>query len=196
MIFIIWVNVAQCGNSQLFFIKYHVQCWESFVGQELYRFLLMDFIFTLLDTLFGEFLWRLVIHIKALSLSRSTWADNLASCFYVIYIKPSHFSFCCSQVVLWEGAEEGEETSVWYRPERPWSHLWTDTGLVQNSLFRCTHGYVESKCFWATTMIFVFFRLGVLFTPPLPAVQILKLLLLFYIKKVLNWKATILKCSK
>lgn len=34
------------------------QCWENFVGQELYRFMVMDFIFTLLDTLFGELVWR------------------------------------------------------------------------------------------------------------------------------------------
>lgn len=34
------------------------QCWEDFVGQELYRFMVMDFLFALLDTLFGELVWR------------------------------------------------------------------------------------------------------------------------------------------
>lgn len=40
------------------------KCWETIVGQELFRFVVMDLIFNLLDTLFGELLWRLILQKK------------------------------------------------------------------------------------------------------------------------------------
>ncbi|XP_063473282.1 transmembrane channel-like protein 6 isoform X4 [Symphalangus syndactylus] len=80
------------------------QCWEDFVGQELYRFLVMDFILMLLDTLFGELVWRLGVLFSPL-----LPAVQIIKLLLVFYIKKTSLLANCQA------------------PRRPWlaSHMST-----------------------------------------------------------------------
>ncbi|NXG58359.1 TMC5 protein, partial [Hemiprocne comata] len=46
-----WLDIVAASESQ---------CWETLVGQDIYRLVLVDFIFCLLGSLFGEFLRRII----------------------------------------------------------------------------------------------------------------------------------------
>ncbi|NWI28528.1 TMC5 protein, partial [Sula dactylatra] len=45
-----WLNIVAASESQ--------ECWETLVGQDIYRLVLVDFMFCLLGSFFGEFLQR------------------------------------------------------------------------------------------------------------------------------------------
>ncbi|KFV61560.1 Transmembrane channel-like 5, partial [Dryobates pubescens] len=56
-----WLTVVAASESQ---------CWETLVGQDIYRLVLVDFIFCLLGSFFGEFLHRIIGTAVCASLGR------------------------------------------------------------------------------------------------------------------------------
>lgn len=46
-----WLNIVALAGEK---------CWETLIGQEIYRLLLMDFVFSLADSFLGEFLRRII----------------------------------------------------------------------------------------------------------------------------------------
>uniref|UniRef100_A0A8D2ABZ4 Transmembrane channel-like protein n=1 Tax=Sus scrofa TaxID=9823 RepID=A0A8D2ABZ4_PIG len=72
-----WLNIVALAGEE---------CWETLIGQEIYRLLLMDFVFSLADSLLGEFLRR-----ATASAEQEVW---------VPYVHSYLFLFVCLFVFL------------------------------------------------------------------------------------------------
>ncbi|KAL6062783.1 hypothetical protein STEG23_024772, partial [Scotinomys teguina] len=70
-----WLNTVALSGEE---------CWETLIGQDIYRLLLMDFVFSLADSLLGEFLRRFIgtKFITSLSLQEFDIARNVLDLIY------------------------------------------------------------------------------------------------------------------
>uniref|UniRef100_A0A2K5QVU9 Transmembrane channel-like protein n=1 Tax=Cebus imitator TaxID=2715852 RepID=A0A2K5QVU9_CEBIM len=70
-----WLNTVALSGEE---------CWETLIGQEIYRLLLMDFVFSLADSFLGEFLRRLIGMqlIKSLGVQEFDIARNVLELIY------------------------------------------------------------------------------------------------------------------
>ncbi|GAB1297112.1 Transmembrane channel-like protein [Apodemus speciosus] len=108
------------------------RCWEDFVGRELYRFMVVDFIFTLLDSLFGELVWRIISE-KKLKRGQKPEFDIARNVLDLIYGQT--LTCADSQAAPPFPHQEVKEPSWWeaslmancQAPRRPWlaSHMST-----------------------------------------------------------------------
>uniref|UniRef100_A0A7N4V0A0 Transmembrane channel-like protein n=1 Tax=Sarcophilus harrisii TaxID=9305 RepID=A0A7N4V0A0_SARHA len=84
----------------------HEECWETLIGQDIYRLLIMNFLFSLFDSIFGEFLRRIIgtTLIKSLGVPEFDIARNVLELIY-------------TQTLLWIG--------IFFSPLLPLIHMIT-----------------------------------------------------------------------
>uniref|UniRef100_F6RPV0 Transmembrane channel-like protein n=1 Tax=Monodelphis domestica TaxID=13616 RepID=F6RPV0_MONDO len=92
-----WLNAVAISKKE---------CWETLVGQDIYRLLMMNFVFTLFDSFCGEFLRRIIGTklIKSLGVPEFDIARNVLELIY-------------TQTLLWIG--------IFFSPLLPFIHMIT-----------------------------------------------------------------------
>uniref|UniRef100_A0A8C2LNE0 Transmembrane channel-like protein n=1 Tax=Cricetulus griseus TaxID=10029 RepID=A0A8C2LNE0_CRIGR len=82
-----WLNIVALSGEE---------CWETLIGQDIYRLLLMDFVFSLADSLLGEFLRRFIgtKFITSLSLQEFDIARNVLELIYAQTLTWLGIFFC------------------------------------------------------------------------------------------------------
>ncbi|XP_072454106.1 transmembrane channel-like protein 5 isoform X2 [Notamacropus eugenii] len=92
-----WLNSVAVSNKE---------CWETHVGQDIYRLLMMNFLFALFDSILGEFLRRIIgtKFIKSLGVPEFDIARNVLELIY-------------TQTLLWIG--------IFFSPLLPLIHMVT-----------------------------------------------------------------------
>lgn len=166
----VWLHSA--GSDILISLACSPQCWESMVGQALYRLVFFDFLFLMLGSFFGEFLRKWVYFF---------FKGNKVHPLFFPLIWSHHWfsstawlgeSFCRNWV---------SRSSTW--PEMSSSsstlRLWSGTGCASFQHFLSGANTVTGSF-----SIVCLPRIGIYFSPLLPVIQILKCLIFFYVKKV------------
>ncbi|XP_021504458.1 transmembrane channel-like protein 5 isoform X1 [Meriones unguiculatus] len=82
-----WLNIVALSGEE---------CWETLIGQDIYRLLLMDFVFSLADSLLGEFLRRFIgmRFMTSLSLQEFDIARNVLELIYAQTLAWLGIFFC------------------------------------------------------------------------------------------------------